>query len=114
MGKYKIYMNFPACGHRGYEEVRGYPVSIPNLEGVELFIHRPYGGSLNQWNISEMKSGLALISYCEGTRKQVVDALKAKLAGVKTDNISLLLKTMIYKHIAEFGVANKTGVGDKR
>lgn len=108
MPKYKIHMTY-LDGHKEHREIRGYPIYLPELTDIKLFIHRPYPLSAgeNRWNISEMKTGLALIAHCQGTKKQAIEALKSKLATIKTDNISERLKRMIDKHIKEFGVANK-------
>ncbi len=114
MMKYKILMFYPLEGPR-LEEVRGFPVTIPWLKGVTLFAHHPYvvdasSDTQDRWNISEAKSGLALITYSWGTKKQAVDALMAKLVSVKSANISKWLKEMIDKNVKEYGVANKPPV----
>ena len=113
MGKYKIHIYYPEDGPRGYEEVKGYPVSIPWINGIGLFAHRPYNGGAGYWNISEVKSGLSLIANCLGTKEQALDALKARLASVQTNDVGQFIKVKVDKHIAEFGIANIEVLGGK-
>lgn len=72
MNKYRVFLIYPDK-HTGYGEVKGYPLSMPELNGVNIFAHHPYIESpaeyMPYWNISEVKTGVALITYCEGTKQ---------------------------------------------
>lgn len=89
-------------------QVRGYPVSCPELPYFHLFVHRPYGQD-HGWNISEAKTGVAMIEDCFGTRKQTMDMLRIKLLGMTAKGIDpkLVTQLVIDGQVAKYGIANK-------
>ncbi len=106
MPKYNIRVQSPENQQTELAIVEGSPVSLPELEGISLFIHHPLNIA-RFWNISEYKTGTSLIEYCDGTRKQAVDALRNGLAGLQVPDIKALVVKAIYEHVAKYGIANK-------
>lgn len=114
MPKYRICCTIPAiedsivsnCKPKTqYFDVHGWPMTVPELDGIRLFIHHPLNSG-DGWNISEFRTGETLIQYVHGTRKQTLDALRAKLANSGIPNIKQFVTNLIEKQITEFGVAN--------
>jgi len=79
MPKYKVRIKYPEDNSDGWKDVDGLPITIPELDGIKLFIHRPIRmGLFPTWNISEKKTGLSLIDGCEGTKKDAIQDLQNK------------------------------------
>lgn len=109
--QYNILVFNPVTQEHFFREVRGYPITSILAPDITFFAHRPYKKDTNfdfeqYWNISEYDSGLSLVSYCMGTKQQVLQAMESRLLNLNTD-ITTWINEQKFKSIKLYGIANK-------